>query len=389
MYFKKKDDTLPVWIQLRPMKNGAPSDEEIIPGSNKILDPVNVQTSTDGSVGTDFEFDEPIYLNPQTEYALVVLTDASNYNLFISRMGEFELGSTEKRITKQPTLGSMYKPQSVADWEPSQLEDLMFIAYRASFDTGTSTAYLQNISLPNKLLHDNPITTTSASAEITIKHNEHGLFVGDTVTLSGIVGNLGGFSQDSLNSNHIITAIDGVGYTFDMDSTASITTTAGGDGVIASEQMLMDKVFPYIETIAPEETALQYKGRFHTGKSFAGNETAYAEDTVYSDLNNKEYNYLVFSGIGNHKTFINMLKNNNLKIVDDLEYPDHYQYSQKDFHEIINKAKKYDAKIITTEKDYLRLDSVDKTEVLFIKSTLEIIDEKNLIQTLINLNENN
>ena len=55
---------------------------------------------------------------------------------------------------------------------------------------------------------------------------------------------------------------------------------------------------------------------------------------------------------------------------------------------IIN-SKKYDAKIITTEKDYLRLDSVDKTQVLFVKSTLEIIDEKNFIQTLINLNENN
>ena len=104
---------------------------------------------------------------------------------------------------------------------------------------------------------------------------------------------------------------------------------------------------------------------------------------------NKEYDYLVFSGIGNHKTFVNMLKDNNLKIVDHLEYPDHYQYTQKDFYEIVNKAKKFDAKIITTEKDYLRLDSFDKTEVLFIKSTLEIFDEKNLIQTLINLNENN
>ena len=113
----------------------------------------------------------------------------------------------------------------------------------------------------------------------------------------------------------------------------------------------------------------------------------------YSPLNikefDKEYNYLVFSGIGNHTTFVSMLKNNNLKIVDDLEYPDHYQYSKKDFDEIINRAKKYNAKIITTEKDYLRLDSFDKTEVLFIKSTLEIIDEKKLIQTIINLNENN
>ena len=104
---------------------------------------------------------------------------------------------------------------------------------------------------------------------------------------------------------------------------------------------------------------------------------------------NKKYNYFVFSGIGNHKTFVDMLKNNDLKIVDDLEYPDHYQYLKKDFLEIINKAKKYDAKIITTEKDYLRLDSFDKTEISFIKSTLEILGEKNLLQTLIDLNEKN
>ena len=104
---------------------------------------------------------------------------------------------------------------------------------------------------------------------------------------------------------------------------------------------------------------------------------------------NKKYNYLAFSGIGNHRTFVNMLKNNNLKIVDDLEYPDHYQYSKKDFYEIINKAKKYDAKIITTEKDYLRLDSFDTAEILFIKSNLTILDEKKLLQTLIDLNEKN
>ena len=65
-----------------------------------------------------------------------------------------------------------------------------------------------------------------------------------------------------------------------------------------------------------------------------------------------------------------MLQNNKLKIIDDLEYPDHYQYSKKDFDEIVNKAKKQQAKIITTEKDYLRLDSFDKTEILFTNTNL-------------------
>tara|TARA_B100000767_G_scaffold220943_1_gene209311 strand:- start:1026 stop:1970 length:945 start_codon:yes stop_codon:yes gene_type:complete len=103
----------------------------------------------------------------------------------------------------------------------------------------------------------------------------------------------------------------------------------------------------------------------------------------------KNQNYLAFSGIGNHTTFINMLKNNNLKIIDDLEFPDHYQYLEKDFNQIINYSKKYNTKIITTEKDYLRLDFFDKTEILFIKSSLEILDKKNLKKLLMDLNEKN
>ena len=113
----------------------------------------------------------------------------------------------------------------------------------------------------------------------------------------------------------------------------------------------------------------------------------------YTPLNINEFDknqsYLVFSGIGNHKTFIEMLKNNKLKIVSDLEYPDHYQYSKRDFDEIIINAKKYNAHIITTEKDYLRLENFNRNEILYIKSSLNISDEKSLTNTLSKLNEKN
>ena len=102
---------------------------------------------------------------------------------------------------------------------------------------------------------------------------------------------------------------------------------------------------------------------------------------------NKELNYLVFSGIGNHRTFVNMLKDNNLKIVDDLEYPDHYKYSKKDFFEIINKAKIYDARIITTEKDYLRLENDNIDQIRYIKTELHIVDEDKLINAIIQSND--
>ena len=113
----------------------------------------------------------------------------------------------------------------------------------------------------------------------------------------------------------------------------------------------------------------------------------------YTPLNigefDKNQNYLVFSGIGNHKTFVEMLKNNKLKIVSDLEYPDHYQYSKKDFDEIIINAKKFNAHIITTEKDYLRLENLNRNEIFYVKSSLDVSDEKNITNKLIKLNEKN
>ena len=113
----------------------------------------------------------------------------------------------------------------------------------------------------------------------------------------------------------------------------------------------------------------------------------------YTPLNINEFdenqNYLVFSGIGNHKTFIEMLKNNKLKIVSDLEYPDHYQYSKKDFDEIIINAKKYNAHIITTEKDYLRLENFNRNKIFYVKSSLDISDKESLTNKLIRLNEKN
>ena len=113
----------------------------------------------------------------------------------------------------------------------------------------------------------------------------------------------------------------------------------------------------------------------------------------YTPLNigefDKDQNYLVFSGIGNHKTFVEMLKNNKLKIVSDLEYPDHYQYSKRDFDKIIINAKKFNAHIITTEKDYLRLENLNRNEIFYVKSSLDISDEKNLTNKLIKLNEKN
>jgi len=96
----------------------------------------------------------------------------------------------------------------------------------------------------------------------------------------------------------------------------------------------------------------------------------------------KNKNYLIFSGIGNPSNFKNLLLKNKIKIKKTLIYPDHYNYSLNDLKFIENLAKKLKLKIITTEKDYLRINNFDKKNIEFIKMKLEIKREKSLIQLI-------
>lgn len=106
----------------------------------------------------------------------------------------------------------------------------------------------------------------------------------------------------------------------------------------------------------------------------------------YIPENIKEFNikdrYLAFSGIGNHRTFISMLKSYDLNIVKDIEFPDHYKYSKNDIEKIILDSKNQGYKIITTEKDFLRLQPKNYNEINFIKSKLEIQNESEFLQSL-------
>ena len=111
----------------------------------------------------------------------------------------------------------------------------------------------------------------------------------------------------------------------------------------------------------------------------------------YVPLNINEFDksekYLVFSGIGNHKTFISMLRKNNINIVKEIEFPDHYKYLQKEIDEIISISEKLNCKIITTEKDYMRLNNNDK--IFYIKSELKILNQETFINDISKVYENN
>ncbi len=82
-------------------------------------------------------------------------------------------------------------------------------------------------------------------------------------------------------------------------------------------------------------------------------------------------NYVIFSGIGNNKNFVNLLNNYNFKIIKQYNFPDHYHFNKFEMNNIIKFAKENNCEIITTEKDYFRLDKEFKEKVKFLKIGLE------------------
>ena len=106
-------------------------------------------------------------------------------------------------------------------------------------------------------------------------------------------------------------------------------------------------------------------------------------ETLYKPKNiekfKKKEKYLVFSGIGNPGSFKKTLVNNNFNIIKEVIFPDHYQYRSHDINNIKKLAKELNAKIITTEKDYVKINSRNNKGINFLEIELFLKKEKELI----------
>ena len=239
IFFATKDPgTLPCWGQIRQMVNGYPAPE-ILSGSTVFKFPHEIAATTDASVATSFEFDEPIYLSPGKEYCFVILATVPTYNIYISKIGDFVLGTTDAKIVKQPFLGSLFKSQNNSTWTASQWEDMKLHIHAAKFEVNSGVAELTNTPVPQKLLTNDPLSVDSADATITVYQPNHGFTIGDTVNISG-AASVAGISAVSINVARAITIVDATGYQFEADSASSSAEIGGGAAILADQNIRMD-----------------------------------------------------------------------------------------------------------------------------------------------------
>ena len=98
----------------------------------------------------------------------------------------------------------------------------------------------------------------------------------------------------------------------------------------------------------------------------------YFDYNIEIDNSIRKKKFIAFAGIGNPESFFELLTRKNLNVIKKISFPDHHKFTNNDLDKIINFANENNAVILTTEKDYERLEHKYKSLIYFTKLSVKI-----------------
>ena len=108
-------------------------------------------------------------------------------------------------------------------------------------------------------------------------------------------------------------------------------------------------------------------------KSISNDISIYYSKYLPANLNQfAKQNLLAFAGIGNPNNFFNLLERNNLRVEKKIPFPDHYNYSVSELNDLVNYSISNNLKIVTTEKDYFRIEHYKIPQIQHLSVKLKI-----------------
>jgi hypothetical protein len=260
--------------------------------------------ATPSTTPTHFNFEHPVYLQNNTEYALCIETDSTEYQLWASRLTETEV-STGSSVTTQPLLGSVYKSQNVDNWTEDLFEDIKFTLYRAEFDISRSAELLLvNENLGYERMELDPIETyslsnTSATSTlfrnnnsiIKVRHRDHGFEnSGKSYVFFKGLENVGGFTANALNSN--LFKVSNIGldsYTIIGPNRAGSNSIGGGKNALVAYNRKFEKLFAHVNYIQAPNTKID----------------TFVKTTNVIPVDSNTTNYISYAQSDYEKTFLN------------------------------------------------------------------------------------
>ncbi len=92
--------------------------------------------------------------------------------------------------------------------------------------------------------------------------------------------------------------------------------------------------------------------------------------------------YLAFCGLAHPSKFFGTLNTSNINVIEHKEFADHHPYTQNELNQLIERANKIGAKLITTEKDFVKIPLKFHDKIRTLPIELIFGDEKQLTEFL-------
>ncbi len=285
--FATKAASVPVTLEIRNVRTGLP-DTNQVPFGRAMLYPSSITTSEDGTVFTNFVFRDPVYLPGNDQYALVLLADTQEYNVYKAVMGQGVIGQ-QVSVAKQPNVGVFFSSSNSTTWTPHQTEDLTFKIYKAQFSLTDATVEF-NGSVPVVTASSfNPMSTVTGTNVITCRVRSHGLKNGDTVTISAFVS-ANGIPAGDVNGAHVVSNVTIDTFTFTTTSNATLTGTMGGNDVRFLVNYPFTQFIPSISQKTLQGTTIKWEYQYLVQGSRS--RTAWLPF-----LNNAKFTFLLDEGV--------------------------------------------------------------------------------------------
>ncbi len=207
----------PVTVRLAECDNGFPttsilasatvdwSEVNVCPGYNAISNTGIYPSSSNAATYTKFSFDDPVYLAPATEYAIIVYSESPDYQVWVANTGEAQVNSSAL-VQQGNYVGNFYQAQNSSAWNPLPGVMLMFVLNKAQFPLSATNLIFQakspkqNTYMDLALVHSADLTFPVANINYSLLTTIANTGLPDTGYFNINPNNLYNFGADLKNS---------------------------------------------------------------------------------------------------------------------------------------------------------------------------------------------
>ncbi|AMQ66617.1 putative tail protein [Bacillus phage Shbh1] len=140
LYFASKSTNENIIVQIRGLSEGGYPNRTIY--AERTLTPDDIKISNDASVETKVALDDPLMAEAGKSYCVCIITDSSQYTMWVGTLGERLINNPNQFIETQPYVaGVLFSSSNAITWTAHQKSNLKFSIYTAEFQENATIVF--------------------------------------------------------------------------------------------------------------------------------------------------------------------------------------------------------------------------------------------------------